>query len=46
MDEEEWRQLVLERVEEALGVTEEAEEDVFLIYPSVGDRPNVHYEPG
>ena len=46
MDEEEWRQLVLERFEEALSVTEEAEEDAFLTYPSVGDRPNVHYEPG
>ena len=46
MDEEERRQLVLERVEEALSVTEEVEEDAFLTYPSVGDWANVSYEPG
>ena len=46
MEEEERRQLILERIEEALGVTEEEEEDAFLSYPSVGDWANVRYAPG
>ena len=46
MEEDERRQLVLERIEEALSVTEEGEEDAFLTYPSVGDWANVRYEPG
>ena len=49
LEDEERRQLVLERIDEALSVTEEDEdedENAFLTYPSVRDWANVHYQLG
>ena len=40
------REHVLERLEEALSVTEEEADVAHLTYPSVGDWSNVHYHPG